>query len=82
MFNRSLWSSTTIYRELVLSETCDRAHSYSTNRENYLHRIGRSGRFGRKGVAINFTTLEDIRVLRDIEQFFSTQIGQLSIYLN
>merc|ERR1711959_589096 len=24
------------------------------NRENYLHRIGRSGRFGRKGVAINF----------------------------
>jgi superfamily II DNA/RNA helicase len=49
-----------------------------TNRENYLHRIGRSGRFGRKGVAINFTTLEDIRVLRDIEQFFSTQIGELS----
>jgi len=49
--------------------------SGSTNRENYLHRIGRSGRFGRKGVAINFTTLEDIRVLRDIEQFFSTQIG-------
>jgi len=48
----------------------------STNRENYLHRIGRSGRFGRKGVAINFTTLEDIRVLRDIEQFFSTQIGE------
>ena len=24
-----------------------------TNRENYIHRIGRSGRFGRKGVAIN-----------------------------
>lgn len=23
------------------------------NRENYIHRIGRSGRFGRKGVAIN-----------------------------
>ena len=28
-----------------------------TNRENYLHRIGRSGRFGRKGVAINFGSL-------------------------
>lgn len=27
-----------------------------TNRENYIHRIGRSGRFGRKGVAINFLT--------------------------
>ena len=27
-----------------------------TNRENYIHRIGRSGRFGRKGVSINFIT--------------------------
>merc|ERR1719187_2417077 len=27
-----------------------------TNRENYIHRIGRGGRFGRKGVAINFVT--------------------------
>lgn len=27
-----------------------------TQPENYLHRIGRSGRFGRKGVAINFVT--------------------------
>ena len=32
------------------------------NRENYIHRIGRSGRFGRKGVAINFATSEDIQV--------------------
>jgi hypothetical protein len=29
-----------------------------TNRENYIHRIGRSGRFGRKGVAINFGDYE------------------------
>jgi len=27
-----------------------------TQPENYLHRIGRSGRFGRKGVAINFVS--------------------------
>lgn len=27
-----------------------------SNFESYLHRIGRSGRFGRKGVAINFVT--------------------------
>ena len=39
-----------------------------TNRENYIHRIGRSGRFGRKGVAINFVTSEDVRILRDIER--------------
>jgi translation initiation factor 4A len=41
-----------------------------TNRENYIHRIGRGGRFGRKGVAINFVTTEDVRMLRDIERAF------------
>ncbi|CAF4278091.1 unnamed protein product, partial [Rotaria magnacalcarata] len=42
------------------------------NRENYIHRIGRGGRFGRKGVAINFVTDDDRRTLRDIEQFYNT----------
>jgi superfamily II DNA/RNA helicase len=37
------------------------------NRENYIHRIGRSGRFGRKGVAINFVTADDTRAMREIE---------------
>lgn len=41
-----------------------------TNRENYIHRIGRSGRFGRKGVAINFVTNDDVKILRDIEQYY------------
>lgn len=67
------------------------AHS---NRENYIHRIGRSGRFGRKGVAINvscceplldappltlqqFVTVEDVRILRDIEQYYATQIDEM-----
>ncbi|PVU84690.1 hypothetical protein BB559_007470 [Furculomyces boomerangus] len=48
-----------------------------TNRENYIHRIGRSGRFGRKGVAINFVTNEDIKLLHDIEQYYSTQIDEM-----
>ncbi|CAL1281027.1 unnamed protein product [Larinioides sclopetarius] len=48
-----------------------------TNRENYIHRIGRGGRFGRKGVAINFVTEDDKRVLRDIEQFYNTQIEEM-----
>jgi len=48
-----------------------------TNRENYIHRIGRSGRFGRKGVAINFITNQDIRYLRDIESFYHTQIEEM-----
>ncbi|XP_076098623.1 eukaryotic initiation factor 4A-I-like isoform X1 [Mytilus galloprovincialis] len=47
------------------------------NRENYIHRIGRGGRFGRKGVAINFVTQEDIRTLKDIEQFYNTQIEEM-----
>mmetsp|Transcript_1008 Transcript_1008/g.1626 ORF Transcript_1008/g.1626 Transcript_1008/m.1626 type:complete len:397 (-) Transcript_1008:406-1596(-) len=47
------------------------------NRENYIHRIGRSGRFGRKGVAINFVRNDDIRILRDIEQYYSTQIDEM-----
>ena len=45
-----------------------------SNRELYIHRIGRSGRYGRKGVAINFVKEDEIRVLRDIEQFYSTQV--------
>ncbi|KAH9313078.1 hypothetical protein KI387_028113, partial [Taxus chinensis] len=47
------------------------------NRELYIHRIGRSGRFGRKGVAINFVQNDDIRILRDIEQYYSTQIDEM-----
>ena len=43
----------------------------------YLHRIGRSGRYGRKGTAINFITKRDIRLLKEIEEFYSTQIGEL-----
>lgn len=47
------------------------------NRELYIHRIGRSGRFGRKGAAINFVTNEDVKILRDIEQYYSTQIDEM-----
>ena len=47
------------------------------NRELYIHRIGRSGRYGRKGVAINFVRSDDIRILRDIEQYYSTQIDEM-----
>jgi ATP-dependent RNA helicase len=47
------------------------------SRELYIHRIGRSGRFGRKGVAINFVKNDDIRILRDIEQYYGTQIDEM-----
>ncbi|VDO21513.1 unnamed protein product [Haemonchus placei] len=48
-----------------------------SNRENYIHRIGRSGRFGRKGVAINFITDQDARQLKDIECFYNTSIEEM-----
>ncbi|XP_014217093.1 eukaryotic initiation factor 4A-II isoform X2 [Copidosoma floridanum] len=48
-----------------------------SNRENYIHRVGRGGRFGRKGVAINFVTNEDKRTLKDIEQFYNTHIEEM-----
>ena len=43
----------------------------------FFFRIGRSGRFGRKGVAINFVKNDDIRILRDIEQYYATQIDEM-----
>jgi translation initiation factor 4A len=46
-------------------------------REVYIHRIGRSGRFGRKGVSVNFVTRDDYKVLKDIEEFYNTQIDEL-----
>ena len=47
------------------------------DRENYIHRIGRSGRHGRKGVGINFVTRQNVHELLDIEQFYSTEIKEM-----
>lgn len=48
-----------------------------TNLENYIHRIGRSGRFGRKGVAINMVTEETQHLLTKIQNFYDTKIEEL-----
>ncbi|CAF1336469.1 unnamed protein product [Rotaria sordida] len=48
-----------------------------TNRDSYIHRIGRSGAFGRKGMAINFVTNDERQPLRDIEHYYNTQIEEL-----
>ncbi|OMO66141.1 hypothetical protein COLO4_30732 [Corchorus olitorius] len=48
-----------------------------TRQDNYLHRIGRSGRFGRKGVAINFVTKDDETMLSDIQKFYNMVIEEL-----
>jgi translation initiation factor 4A len=43
----------------------------------YLHRIGRSGRWGRKGVGINFITRRDVTKLKEIESYYSSQIDEM-----
>ncbi|KAF4348151.1 hypothetical protein G4B88_002263 [Cannabis sativa] len=53
-----------------------------TQPENYLHRIGRSGRFGRKGVAINFVTKDDERMLFDIQKFYNVVVEELPANVN
>ena len=45
--------------------------------ETYIHRIGRSGRFGRKGLAINFVTDKEFNHLEKIQQFYHTTIEPL-----
>lgn len=91
MFNKCPWSSIMIFQiignPLPLSFSPP-SHPPSlscillidliqSHRELYIHRIGRSGRFGRKGVAINFVKNDDVRLLRDIEQYYSTQIDEM-----
>jgi translation initiation factor 4A len=42
----------------------------------YLHRIGRSGRWGRKGVGINFITRRDVFKIKEFEEYYSCQIKE------
>ena len=46
-------------------------------KETYIHRIGRSGRYGRKGVAINFVTERDLQDLENLKMFYNTQIEEM-----
>jgi len=47
--------------------------------ENYLHRIGRCGRFGRRGAAISLITNSDVSAMQDVERHFETQIEELPL---
>ena len=46
-------------------------------KETYIHRIGRSGRYGRKGVAINFVTERDLENLDNLKKFYNTKIEEM-----
>lgn len=47
------------------------------SKETYIHRIGRSGRYGRKGVSINLVTDRDMRYMEEIESFYDTKISEM-----
>jgi len=51
------------------------------NFEKYIHRIGRSGRFGRKGVAINLVSQDDMQTMREMERYYNTKIDQMPAHI-
>ena len=51
-------------------------------RENYIHRIGRSGRFGRKGASINLIAERERRLQAEIEEFYDVKVKPLTVDLN
>lgn len=50
-------------------------------KESYIHRIGRSGRFGRKGTAINFVLPDEIEQLKELQSHYQTQIDLMPVDL-
>ena len=48
-----------------------------SKKENYIHRIGRSGRFGRRGIAINLVSQHEVSYMLEIQKFYHTQIVAL-----
>jgi superfamily II DNA/RNA helicase len=51
------------------------------DRENYVHRIGRSGRYGRKGASINLVSPREMRIQADIESYYGRKINELPLSL-
>lgn len=49
------------------------------SKEKYIHRIGRSGRFGRQGVAINFVTPADAKFIQELEKHYNTVIEEMPL---
>ena len=52
-------------------------YDFPKDKHTYLHRIGRSGRWGRKGAGINFITNYDSIMLREVETYYNTDIKEL-----
>lgn len=48
-----------------------------SKKESYIHRVGRSGRFGRRGIALNLVSKLEARILIEIEEHYTTQVEKL-----
>jgi len=61
----------------VQGVSCVVNYDMTPDLQNYVHRIGRAGRFGRRGVAINLVTSRDSHILRELQRLYSTEIQEL-----
>lgn len=76
--NRVLISSNVTARGIDIQQvSCVVNFDIPRDISTYLHRIGRSGRWGRKGMGINLITERDVQKMKDIETYYSTQITEL-----
>jgi translation initiation factor 4A len=57
-------------------------YDFPTNRENYIHRIGRTGRYGRKGIALSFVTERDESQIKEVETYYDIRINELPEDIN
>ncbi|KAI4836697.1 ATP-dependent RNA helicase DBP5 [Plasmodium brasilianum] len=60
-----------------IEENSNPLSNQRVNMETYIHRIGRTGRFGTKGMAINFISKNQMTHIRQIEQFYKCIISDL-----
>jgi len=54
-------------------------YSLPDNQENYIHRIGRTGRAGKKGIAITFVNTSQVRRMKSLARMLKTEINPIEV---
>ncbi|TVY87638.1 ATP-dependent RNA helicase [Lachnellula willkommii] len=78
-FNKRICVATDVFGRGIDIERINLAINYDlpTDADSYLHRVGRAGRFGTKGVSISFVSSEaDQEVLKSIEKRFEASVPE------
>ncbi|VDQ01829.1 unnamed protein product [Trichobilharzia regenti] len=60
---------------LIINWNMPTTRSGNADWETYLHRIGRSGRFGKEGVAVNFITSDEMYLIKELESQFGEYVS-------